>query len=900
MTCFDPTPSRPPSPATYALPAAAVLRSPVLRFDALDKLLPPEIRRETGELLDSDVEREAEAVRLRGELAAGLAVLGSGADRALFLDVIRRLRKDPFRLPPALQTRIEQRLAPAGSSAATPAEIRLLHCALGLAAASSARAPREQCLEARLERALVQSAAWLIAGFGEDPLRSALALANPQLAGQLPGLALRRASTLADKRFRQAVQSLFRYFARACARPTAHGLFAGVQAIPVSNVPTARPLPPPASVTSGDPLVRPVWPASAVLVERVARPLLPDLRAYVNPTLRRQGEHFELWGLREHRVEQRRRLRAHPTVARLIELAADGERTVAELLAALGTPLDGAADPEALLRPIRALLAAQVLGLGVEALPFDTEPFAAVRQAMPAGTGSTPGDADESAAATARRKVDEVIAICAVRENAADGAPWPAVTGARIAERLGELGIDSRKILQPDGDLYPMRTLVQAELVLGDWGGELGANALAPLGEELADYVSLMLRIGASSQWLPAVVERLRVAGSASALDAGEWIELPKDAAGWRAAHARAACPATAVGRDLRQRYHELLRDRCARALAAGGEVVRLCRADVQALLGDTAPDTSEERLPPLALDVLIQLFAPGDGDRAWVLHVLSAPGWTRISRFLIPLAQVCGGAPGTALEALDAAFRRHAERLQQRYPDHLVAEVYCGHGWGAHLAARPCPFPAAIACHHGIPTGRQRHGVRVLPVADLDVSLGAHDQVEVRSRRLGVPVLPVYHGTLGTHCSPAATLLAESFMHRHAIPCHRPVLEPELVAGPRTPRLELGRVVLARQAWRFAWSSVPALDAAGGPLATVRAVRKWREQHGIPVRAYVCTAANRPPLLVDFENPLSLLALEKAALHPGAPAGPRVTVTEVLPEPEAFAHDLYVTLPLA
>ncbi|MEV0999168.1 hypothetical protein [Nonomuraea sp. NPDC050202] len=112
------------------------------------------------------------------------------------------------------------------------------------------------------------------------------------------------------------------------------------------------------------------------------------------------------------------------------------------------------------------------------------------------------------------------------------------------------------------------------------------------------------------------------------------------------------------------------------------------------------------------------------------------------------------------------------------------------------------------------------------------------------------------------------------------ALPRIRPPRLGDLV---RVPRLTWDNVVISRRRWRLARASFEALGQAGGDRELLVAMARLREVHELPVAFFASTPRERRSLYVDTRSPALLEALARLAA-----SADRVTVTEVLPGPEA------------
>jgi hypothetical protein len=102
---------------------------------------------------------------------------------------------------------------------------------------------------------------------------------------------------------------------------------------------------------------------------------------------------------------------------------------------------------------------------------------------------------------------------------------------------------------------------------------------------------------------------------------------------------------------------------------------------------------------------------------------------------------------------------------------------------------------------------------------------------------------------------------------------------------APHRPRLTIGRLVLARETWRF-----PAAELdwalAGGEPERYRRARAWRAAHDLPEHAFYRVAVEDKPCFVDFTS-LPLLNLFAKAIRRSVEQAPSsaVVVSEMLPD---------------
>jgi hypothetical protein len=177
-----------------------------------------------------------------------------------------------------------------------------------------------------------------------------------------------------------------------------------------------------------------------------------------------------------------------------------------------------------------------------------------------------------------------------------------------------------------------------------------------------------------------------------------------------------------------------------------------------------------------------------------------------------------------------------------------------------------------------------------------------AADRLALRSRRLGCEVIPLYLGYLLPMMLPEIprTLLLLSPTSRAAVEVWRGVPQgPENGGVTVRPRVRYRSIVLSRRSWTAARGSLPPRAAPDNDADWFLGWQRWRAQHRLPVRVFATvydpdTGSGRPswlagskPQYVDFDSPLSLIALEGLA----ADGGCRVVFEEMLPGPD----DLHV-----
>ncbi|WP_063770021.1 lantibiotic dehydratase [Streptacidiphilus melanogenes] len=183
----------------------------------------------------------------------------------------------------------------------------------------------------------------------------------------------------------------------------------------------------------------------------------------------------------------------------------------------------------------------------------------------------------------------------------------------------------------------------------------------------------------------------------------------------------------------------------------------------------------------------------------------------------------------------------------------------------------------------------------------DLDDLYVVHDEKDdrlvLRSRRLEREVVPLYLGYLVSVALPEIprTLLLLSPAFQAQPDPWRGVPEGPAVEGVTTrPRLRYGALVLQRRSWTATTDVLPRREPGGDETPWYLAWLRWRARHGLPDQVFArirpdAASGGGPddkPQYVDFDSPLSLLALDAAlAERPG-----RVVFEEMLPSGDELA----------
>lgn len=324
------------------------------------------------------------------------------------------------------------------------------------------------------------------------------------------------------------------------------------------------------------------------------------------------------------------------------------------------------------------------------------------------------------------------------------------------------------------------------------------------------------------------------------------------------------------------------LLNRVVALLAEGGGVLRLADDDLERM-------SAKAPLPlPESFSALVGLAAASPealrgGEFKVALSSVSGPSGAAL------LGRFCHGDPVLTRNVMDYLA---AEETRQSHAIHAEI-VHLPEGRVGNVILRPHlrPFEIPFLGRSGAPEEGQ------LPVTDLLISV-RDGRIVLRSRRLGREVLP---RLTTAHNYSARSLGLYRFL------CQ---LQHQGVAGglgwswgpldtlPFLPRVEVGRVVLAKARWR-----VEALDplwvALAGAEVAARwsALQAWREERGVPRLVLLADGDNKLP--VDFGNPLSFEAFfDLVRKRPG------FVLEEFFPGPDdlcaegpegCFVHELVV-----
>ncbi|GAA0980219.1 lantibiotic dehydratase [Acrocarpospora macrocephala] len=252
---------------------------------------------------------------------------------------------------------------------------------------------------------------------------------------------------------------------------------------------------------------------------------------------------------------------------------------------------------------------------------------------------------------------------------------------------------------------------------------------------------------------------------------------------------------------------------------------------------------------------------------------------------------------------SLDSTLRRTLLELQPKGA--VFAELQGGYA-ASNLNLHSAVLPYELVC----PGDRSRRDPEAqIPMEDLFlVDDREQDRLVLRSKRLGVEVIPVYLGFLMPMALPEVqqVLLNLSYtgmaMLDLWIGTQVPVPD-RTIAG--YPRIRYGNVVVQRRMWKMHPSYLPLREPRQPDHEWFLAWRRWQRDNGVPSRVFVNPYGGMPtsdaadadvdagqpatrrrfgdykPLYTDFESHFSLSLLDSVIRQ----ADQRLIMTEMLPD---------------
>lgn len=214
-----------------------------------------------------------------------------------------------------------------------------------------------------------------------------------------------------------------------------------------------------------------------------------------------------------------------------------------------------------------------------------------------------------------------------------------------------------------------------------------------------------------------------------------------------------------------------------------------------------------------------------------------------------------------------------------------VLAELRGGYD-ATNLNLHPAVTPYELVCPG---EAAFRPEAEQIPVEDLVIE---HDpaagRLRLRSRRLGVEVVPVYLGFLLPMALPQVQQVLLNFS-----PANLVQLDPWSGTGLAVddrpvslPRIRLGGLVLQRRTWRVPADALPDFPAGSGDADRLLGWRRWQRAHGLPRRVFAALGGDHKPQYVDFDSPLCLGVLDHAARGGTS----TLVFSEMLPGPDQQA----------
>ena len=225
----------------------------------------------------------------------------------------------------------------------------------------------------------------------------------------------------------------------------------------------------------------------------------------------------------------------------------------------------------------------------------------------------------------------------------------------------------------------------------------------------------------------------------------------------------------------------------------------------------------------------------------------------------------------------LTASLRRS---LDEVVPEGAVfAELKGGYD-ATNLNLHPVVTPYEVVCP-GETSFRPE--AEQIPVEDLVVEHdAAADRLLLRSRRLGVEVIPVYLGFLLPMALPEVQQVLLNFSCTSMVQLD--LWEGTGIAekGGELPRVTLGNVVLQRRCWRFAAGDLPPALAGQPDEEWYLSWREWQRAAGLPRHVFAALGGEHKPQYVDFDSSACVRLLDTAVRKSTS----ALVLSEMLPGP--------------
>jgi hypothetical protein len=233
---------------------------------------------------------------------------------------------------------------------------------------------------------------------------------------------------------------------------------------------------------------------------------------------------------------------------------------------------------------------------------------------------------------------------------------------------------------------------------------------------------------------------------------------------------------------------------------------------------------------------------------------------------------------------------------LEMQPPGAVFAELTGGYDT-TNLNLHPAVTPFELVCPGETSF---RAAAEQIPISDLTIVHDEEsDRVQLRSRRLGTEVIPVYLGFLAPMALPEVQRGLLLFSHTAMAPLDlwngvdKPLMG-DTIGGH--PRVRYGDLVLVRHTWKMHPNYLPSRASAASDSDWFLAWQRWRRDNGLPPRVFATIdmaregedpdpdqagMQPRKPQYVDFDSYFSLSLLEQTIKR----ADRRVVMQEMLPD---------------
>jgi lantibiotic biosynthesis dehydratase-like protein len=241
----------------------------------------------------------------------------------------------------------------------------------------------------------------------------------------------------------------------------------------------------------------------------------------------------------------------------------------------------------------------------------------------------------------------------------------------------------------------------------------------------------------------------------------------------------------------------------------------------------------------------------------------------------------------------LTLLFSRFAHLFDARLPDALRAALDQQVPEGAVFAELRGGYDATNLNLHPVVTRYElvcpgetsfRPADEQIPVEDLVIEHdAAADRLLLRSRRLGVEVVPVYLGFLLPMALPEVQQVLLNFSPTTMVQLD--LWSGTGLAGETAtalPRITLGNLVLQRRTWRVPPTELPEHATGADDAERWLTWRRWQRARGLPRRVFAALGGEHKPQYVDFDSQMCVNLLETAVRGTTA----TVVFSEMLPGP--------------